>query len=86
MLNLNLVQFLSVQVNVKVTHSQLPTLVIGYMARASRSLWDIFEALRVRCEYTHCYKNKWAHNYASTQSQYTTLHSYSTECGLVHLI
>ena len=38
------------------------------------------------CEYANCYENKWAYNYASTQSQYTTLHGYSTECGLVHLI
>ena len=44
MLNLNLVHFVPVQVNVKVTHSQLPTLVIGYMAKANRSLWDIFGA------------------------------------------
>jgi len=40
MLNLNLVQFVPVQVNVMATHSQLPTLVIGYMA--NRSLWDIW--------------------------------------------
>ena len=74
MLNFNLVQFLSV-------HSMW--LVIW---QGQTEVYGIFVALRVRCEYANCYENKWAHNYASTQSQYTTLHGYLIECGLVHLI
>ena len=79
-------RFLSVQVNAMVTHSQLPTLVIGYYAKCKQKVMGYSKPLCVRCEYANCYENKWAYKYASTQSKYTTLHGYLIECGLVHLI